>query len=337
MKRKVICTALALTMGLSMATPTFAGYGTGDVNADGIITAADAASVLQYVLDDTFEGGPAPLVEPFYKDQANYNGDYQHDENGKPLDEELISAADCEAILNDVRAGFTDVVVRFKGPGNGPGNTNFTVNATDSTSNGGDEVNITQVKAVKEADRLMQDTQNVVTERNVDRLNNFLDKLTFNGANIREEKGWNKFADAVGGLVQGQDAFDALKDAVMQDKLNTAADVQKAYNNFKKAFPSEKMTEDKVKEASEKVKNITGDDFLKDFLKVEILDPETNEVIKTMATQDVIDVVIENKLYNYADVTVLQLINIFGTNGRVTVSNPNTGMVKTFTYAAARD
>lgn len=329
MKRKVICMALALTMGLSMATPTFAGYGTGDVNADGIITAADAASILQYVLDDTFEGGPAPLVEPFYKEQANYNGDYQHDENGKPLDKELISAADCEAILNDVRAGFTDVVLRVKGPGN----TNFTVNATDSTSNGSDEVKITQFKAVEEADRLMQDTQNVVTERNVDRLNNFLDKLTFNGANIREEKGWNKFADAVGGLVQDQAAFDALKDAVMQDKLNTAADVQTAYDNFKKAFPSEKMTEDKVKEASEKVKNITGDDFL----KVEILDPETNEVIKTMATQDVIDVVIENKLYNYADVTVLQLINIFGTNGRVTVSNPNTGMVKTFTYAAARD
>ena len=329
MKRKVICTALALTMGLSMATPTFAGYGTGDVNNDGIITAADAASVLQYVLDDTFEGGPAPLVEPFYKEQANYNGDYQHDENGKPLDKELISAADCDAILNDVRTGSTDVVVRFKGPGN----TNFTVNATDSSSSGVDEVSIRKPKAVDEADRLMQDTQNVVTERNVDRLNNFLDKLTFNGANIREEKGWNKFADAVGGLVQDQAAFDALKDAVMQDKLNTAADVQTAYDNVKKAFPSEKMTEDKVKEASEKVKNITGDDFL----KVEILDPETNEVIKTMATQDVIDVVIENKLYNYADVTVLQLINIFGTNGRVTVSNPNTGMVKTFTYAAARD
>lgn len=329
MKRKVICMALALTMGLSMATPTFAGYGTGDVNDDGIITAADAASILQYVLDDTFEGGPAPLVEPFYKEQANYNGDYQHDENGKPLDKELISAADCDAILNDVRTGFTDVVLRVKGPGN----TNFTVNATDSSSSGVDEVSIRKPKAVDEADRLMQDTQNVVTERNVDRLNNFLDKLTFNGANIREEKGWNKFADAVGGLVQDQAAFDALKDAVMQDKLNTAADVQTAYDNVKKAFPSEKMTEDKVKEASEKVKNITGDDFL----KVEILDPETNEVIKTMATQDVIDVVIENKLYNYADVTVLQLINIFGTNGRVTVSNPNTGMVKTFTYAAARD
>ncbi len=329
MKRKVICMALALTMGLSMATPTFAGYGTGDVNDDGIITAADAASILQYVLDDTFEGGPAPLVEPFYKEQANYNGDYQHDENGKPLDKELISAADCDAILNDVRTGFTDVVLRVKGPGN----TNFTVNATDSSSSGVDEVSIRKPKAVDEADRLMQDTQNVVTERNVDRLNNFLDKLTFKGANIREEKGWNKFADAVGGLVDDQAAFDALKDAVMQDKLNTAADVQTAYDNVKKAFPSEKMTEDKVKEASEKVKNITGDDFL----KVEILDPETNEVIKTMATQDVIDVVIENKLYNYADVTVLQLINIFGTNGRVTVSNPNTGMVKTFTYAAARD
>jgi hypothetical protein len=318
MKKKVLCLACSVVMGLSMTTTAFAKVGSGDVNGDGKLTANDSAAILQYVLDHTFNGTE---TVPFDVSEANYDGSLMDD------GQDQITANDCSGVLSDVLYNETDVYMTVSVGKENPLTFTEVIN-----------LNFTKTKIVDFVDTiLVSGKYDAELTANASKANTLVDNIKFgqtdaNGVNhttsIRTDLGWSKFENAVSGIITDQTAFDALK--VGDTKYATAEDLKNVYETAKKAFaPS--MNASAVSSTGTKVTDIVGSDFI----TLTSLN-DNGEVAKSMTLTEVFDTIAANNLQAYDTVTIDQLQEIFGSNVVVTVKNPNTGYENQMTVTIER-
>ncbi|GEM_PF-3731158 len=316
MKKKVLCLALTVAMGLSMSTaafaanPTVAKVGSGDVDGSGVLTAQDSAAILQYVLDHEYAGTEDT---PFNLNEANYNGSID-DETG--LDQ--ITADDCVFVLQDVLDPQSDVYMTVEAGKESPVRFTEVINPMDAQGN------LTKTKMIEFVDNIFSGAYDSELNANVGMVNNFVDKIEFTGeggnkTSIRTDIGWSKFANAVSGVVSDQDAFAQLENNTKTKRYASADDLKADYETAKKAFaPS--MTANDIAATGEKVIAITG----ADFITLSRLN-DKGEVVSSMNLDQLFDTVAANNLQAYDTVTIDQLQEIFGNKVLVTAQNPNNG------------
>lgn len=314
MKKKVLCLALTVAMGLSMSTTAFAKVGSGDVDGSGVLTAKDSSMTLQYVLDHEFTG---TTEDTFNLGEANYNGSIDSE-----FGTDHITADDCVYILSDVLDPQSSVYMTVSAGVESPVKFTEVINPMDKDGN------LTKTKMIEFVDSIFAGAYDAELNANVGMVNNFVDKIEFTGesgksTSIRTEIGWNKFANAVSGIVSDQNAFAQLKDNTMNKRYANAAELKADYETLKQAFaPS--MTATDVAATGEKVVAITGADFI--TLSSIGEDGKGNTIVfNTMNLNDLFKAVADNNLQAYDTVTIDQLQEIFGSNVLITATNPNNG------------
>jgi hypothetical protein len=318
MKKKVLCLACSVVMGLGMTTTAFAKVGSGDVDGNGKLTANDSSAILQYVLDHTYNGTE---VAEFDLSEANYDGSLMDD------GQDQITANDCSGVLADVLYNETDVYMTVSVGKENPLAFTEVINP-----------NFTKTKIVDFVDTiLLSGKYDSELAANASKVNTLVDNIKFgqtdaNGVNhttsIRTDLGWSKFEGAVSGVITDQAAFDALK--VGDTQYATADDIKNIYETAKKAFaPS--MDASAVSSTGAKVTDIVGSDFI----TLTSLN-DKGEAAKSMTLTEVFDTVAANNLQAYDTVTIDQLQEIFGNKVVVTVKNPNTGYENEMTVTIER-
>jgi hypothetical protein len=318
MKKKVLCLACSVVMGLSMTTTAFAKVGSGDVDGSGTLTASDSAAILQYTLDHTFTG---TTDAPFDVSEANYDGSLMDD------GQDQITANDCTGVLDAVLYGDSDIAMTVTVGKENP------VIFTEFINE-----NLTKTNMIDFVDAiLVSGKYDSEITANASKVNSLVDNIKFgqtdaNGVNhttsIRTDLGWSKFESAVSGIITDKTAFDALK--VGDTQYASAADIKTAYETAKQAFaPS--MNASAVGTTGANVADIVGSDFI----TVSTLNAD-GAVVKSMNLTELFDTIAANNLQAYDTVTVDQLQEIFGSNVVVTVKNPNTGYENQMTVTIER-
>jgi hypothetical protein len=309
MKKKVLCLAMATVMSVGMSTSAFAAkLGSGDVDHSGVLEASDAASILQYTLDNTWTS------EAFDLGEANYDGDAKLDNT------DLITANDASVVLQQVLHATDDTFLDVDA-----GTVSFSLNVKNSD---------------KVTDVIDQIFTLPATSDNLSKINAAIDKVKFSDANgnsatIREDEGWAKLENAVAPLLdtdESKAAFDSLK---IGNKVYESVDQLKAdYEVAKKVVPSGSLTQEKFDATLEGVANVTGGKDMATVTTYGVNNGATVEV--TYSLDDAAKIAFDNDFADYDNLTIGDVQNAFGNDFVINATNPQTGASRSVSIKVVR-
>lgn len=329
MKRKFLVLAGVVAASLAMSTSVFAKQGSGDVNRSGSLDVQDAALILQLALDKDYS--TANVADstgvPYAWDEANADGDV-----GFAQDKEEITANDAAYVYDKVMNGTQLYVKLTTGSG-----VSFKAKASLND------------KLIDLADTILTADDSSAYAKQVNkrkaRINQSVDNVKFYSGNeiigdveLREVAGWQIFTNALVPVI------DVAAGVDVTDPTQLAADAK--YNSFLNDLAigyvdvDYSVIRDKYTLAKTLIKkDITKEDLQNTFnnvvaitkgkygLGLSYTDPNTSADVNLFAknagdadAQTMINLICDNNLNKYEDVTLGEVQAVFGNKATAKVN-----------------